>query len=274
MPHSLPLVPNQRRRLFVQAAAFTVLAPAAYPAQAQIALSTAINRTARFRALSQRCAKAYCQLFLEVLPENARDVISVAQRLIELGFEDLAKGSFSGAAGQQLQAVRQQAVALKSLLAAPPNKSAVASVSGQADLMLLAADKATQALEEQSRQGSAKLVSLAGRQRMLSQRLAKNYFMLATGLQSKQPREQISADAADFKAALTALAASPLSTPSIRNELALAESQWVFFSSALQHKPEPEALRTIATTSERLLEVMNNLTNLYDAALRDLLGQA
>lgn len=270
----MPPAPNPRRRLFTQAAAFTILAPTVYPAHAQIAVSTAINRTARFRALSQRCAKAYCQQFLEVLPENARDVMNVAQRLIDAGFEDLAKGSFPGPAGPQLQAVRQQATALKGLLAAPPNRGAVANVSAQADLMLAAADKATQVLEEQARQSSAKLVNLAGRQRMLSQRLAKNYFLLAAGVDSRQQREQSSADAADFKRALATLAESPLSTPSIRNELALAESQWIFFAAALQRKAEPEALRTVATTSERLLEVMNNLTNLYDAALKDLLGQA
>lgn len=274
MTRILPRAPDSRRRRFTQAAAFTFLLPAAYPVHAQIAMSTAINRTARFRALSQRCAKAYCQQFLEVLPESAREVMSVAQRLIDLGFDDLAKGSFSGAATEQLRVVLQQATALKGLMAAPPSRSAVASVSVQADLMLGAADKATRALEEQSRQSSAKLVNLAGRQRMLSQRLAKNYFLSAAGVDSKQQREQSFADAADFKRALTTLAESVLSTPGIRNELALAESQWIFFSAALQRKAEPETLRTVATTSERLLEVMNNLTNLYDAALKDLLGQA
>ena len=87
-------------------------------------------------------------------------------------------------------------------------------------------------------------------------------------------RDQSAADTVEFRQALATLGAAPISTPSIRNELQLAESQWVFFASALQRKPEPEALRTVATTSERLLEVMNNLTNLYDAALKDLLGSA
>jgi hypothetical protein len=31
-------------------------------------------------------------------------------------------------------------------------------------------------------------------------------------------------------------------------------------------------MRTVATTSERLLEVNNNLAELYEIALRDLLG--
>lgn len=83
------------RRTLLKAAALGALLPTAWSANAEIPLSTAINRAARFRALSQRCAKAYCQTYLEVLPENARDTLNTAQRLIQVGFEDLGKGGFS-----------------------------------------------------------------------------------------------------------------------------------------------------------------------------------
>jgi hypothetical protein len=248
--------------------------PALSSAQAQMSLSTAINRTARFRALSQRCAKAYTQLYLDVLPEAARDTLSTAQRLIQVGFEDLGKAPFSAGVARQIAAVQQEAAALTSQLGAAPSKAAVASVNAQADRMLAAAQRATEVLEEAAKQPTAKLVNLAGRQRMLSQRQAKNYFLVAAGQDPRMLRDQSAADTVEFRQALASLGAAPISTPSIRNELQLAESQWLFFASALQRKPEPEALRTVATTSERLLEVMNNLTNLYDAALKDLLGSA
>jgi hypothetical protein len=267
-------VPSGKRRLLLRAAALGALLPAAYAANAELSLSTAINRTARFRALSQRCAKAYCQLYLDVLPDNARDSLNTAQRLMQIGFEDLGNASLPANVAKQILGVQQEATALNALLGAAPTKTSVASVSAQADKMLAAANKATEALEGLAKQSSAKLVNLAGRQRMLSQRLGKNYFLIAAGQQAAPLHEQMSSDSDEFRQALSSLAAAPISTPSIRNELALAEAQWMFFLAAVNRKPEPDTLRTVATTSERLLEVMNKLTNLYDAALTEVLGQA
>ena len=79
-------------------------------------------------------------------------------------------------------------------------------------------------------------------------------------------------DSTEFRQALAQLAAAPISTPAIRNELALGEAQWVFFDAALQRKADERGLETVGTTSERLLEVMDRLTGLYDTALKEVLG--
>src|SRR3989344_2259675 len=83
---------------------------------------------------------------------------------------------------------------------------------------------------------------------------------------------QLASDAADFRQALQTLKAAPVSTSSIRNELELADSQWLFFESALRRPADDAGLNAVATTSERLLGVMDKLTGLYDAALREVLG--
>lgn len=248
------------------------LLPSARAANAPLSLSTAINRTARFRALSQRMAKAYCQSYLNVLPDQAKSVLGTAQKLFDNGFADLAKADLSADLTKQIAAIQSEVSALRNLVAKPPSKEQVALVNLQADSVLKLADDTTQSLEGTSKNASLKLVNLAGRQRMLSQRMAKNYFLLAANFSQGAIKDQLNADASAFKQAFATLKAAPISTAAIRNELELGQSQWVFFESAIARKPDAEGLSAVATTSERLLEVMNKLTSHYDDALREILG--
>lgn len=260
------------RRAMLQTVAVVLLAPALTPAHAQLAISTAINRTGRFRAMSQRIAKTYCQMYLNVLPEQTRAVMTTARQLVRSGFEDLAKVQWPSDLGRLVADVQKQADALESLLVMPPTRESVGAVAVQSDKMMAAAQAATEAFEKFGKTGTAKLVNVAGRQRALSQRLAKNYFLVAAKIEGKGTQDQMKADAAEFRLAMSTLAAAPISTPAIRNELSLGDSQWIFFDAALQRKTDDRGLEVVGTTSERLLEVMDRLTGLYDAALKEVLG--
>ena len=270
-----------QRRVALQWVAAGVLLPTwatwATGAQAQMGLSGAINYAGWFRALSQRMAKAYCQQYLQVLPAAAVDVMGLARKMAQAGSGELAKGAQSGQwpaeVGRQLAEVQKQFALLNQMTSAPATTTAlVAAASEQADRTLLIAQAVTEAIEKLAQAPSARLVNLAGRQRMLSQRLAKNYFLSAAKVDSKVVQAQLASDAADFRQALQTLKAAPVSTSSIRNELELADSQWLFFESALRRPADDAGLNAVATTSERLLGVMDKLTGLYDAALREVLG--
>lgn len=50
------------KRTALKLLSFALIAPAAQSSISQISNATASNRAGRFRALSQRCLKAYCQL--------------------------------------------------------------------------------------------------------------------------------------------------------------------------------------------------------------------
>ena len=270
-----------QRRVALQWVAAGVLLPTwatwATGAQAQMGLSGAINYAGWFRALSQRMAKAYCQQYLQVLPAAAVDVMGQTRKMVQTGSGELARGMQSGQwpaeVGRQLAEVQKQFALLNQMTSAPATTTAlVAAASEQADRTLLIAQAVTEAIEKMAQAPSARLVNLAGRQRMLSQRLAKNYFLSAAKVDSKVVQAQLASDAADFRQALQTLKAAPVSTSSIRNELELADSQWLFFESALRRPADDAGLNAVATTSERLLSVMDKLTGLYDAALREVLG--
>ena len=274
---STDAMPCQRRAV-LQWAAAGILVPAwASGAQAQVGLASAINYAGWFRALSQRLAKAYCQQYLRVLPVEATEVMARARKMAQSGAVELSRNLPSGQwpteVARNLEEVQKQFLLLNQLTAAAATRAeAVAAASEQADRTLVIAQTVTESIERMAPVPSARLVNLAGRQRMLSQRLAKNYFLAAARLDSKLSQSQRVADANDFRQALQTLAAAPMSTATIRGELELGASQWLFFESALNRPADEAGLRTVATTSERLLEVMDRLTGLYEAALREVMG--
>lgn len=262
------------KRDFSQFVLLLPLGAGAQSAFAQVAVATAINRAARFRALSQRCAKAYLQLQLDVLPESAQEILVAVKRLTQVGFDDLSKANLPAEATKLLNVVQQDSTALMTLVAVAPTRDRAIAVVEMADKLLASAERLTQTIEALASQTTAKLINLAGRQRMLSQRLAKNYMLTALGAETRASREQIAADWAAFPLALKTLVDAPISTPSIRNDLQSAQEQWIFFEVALNRKPDLKSLSNIATTSERLLEINDKLTVSYEAALKDLLGSS
>lgn len=265
---------NTRRAYISAACAVTLLTAMPLKAQAQISTALAINRAARLRALSQRGTKLYAQQLLDVMAQNARDNLGIAQKLIQLSLDDLSRAAISGATASQFASVTQNANSFTSILTTTPSQESLARINSAADRLLAEADKLTGMLEASSKQRSAKLINTSGRQRMLSQRLAKNYFLTTSGIETPIIRAQLSDDRSEFKANFDALNAAPVSTPAIRNDLQLLQAQWTFFDLAISRKADPESMRTVATTSERLLEVSNSLTNHYETALRDLLGNS
>jgi outer membrane murein-binding lipoprotein Lpp len=260
-----------RRRIF-ELGILCTLTPWSIGADAQIAVATAINRAGRFRALAQRSVKAYAQLVLDITPGASRNTLAQAQQLMAQGLDDLSKAGLGGEAASTLLMVRQDVAALSTALSGTPSKANLPKLSIQADKLTAAADKLTSLVEAGAKQGGSRIVNIAGRQRMLSQRMAKNYLLTVAVADSKALRDELAADRVEFKKALAALEAAPVSTLAIRNDLQQLQNQWTFLEAAISRAADPETLRTVSTASERVLELANNLTVQYEAALKDVLG--
>ncbi len=258
------------RRTFVQVSVAGLCLPAAFATHAEVALATSINRTARFRALSQRSAKGYVQLVLNILPDATKNTIATSQRLMLSSLDELALGNYSAEVSQNIAAIKVEAAVLNALLATAPKRDMLVAVSVQADKLTEQANKTTELLANQTKSGNAKIVAIADKQRMLSQRLAKNYFLQAANLNTAAVRQQLASDRAEFKAGLTMLKDAPISTANIRQDIELCAMQWYLFETSIDKpRSRPFVMDDVAVSSERLLDITSSLSSHYEKAVKD-----
>lgn len=231
-------------------------------------LNEAINKSGRQRMLSQRLAKSYLQLGQGTDVEHSRKILATSVTLFEQQLSELLV--FAPTA--EIRSVFEKMEGAWSeykliLLGLAPNPQGAREVMLISEKILALAQTATLQLEKHSGSPGAKLVNVAGRQRMLSQRMAKYYQAMQWGVAPPDSSEKLDAARKEFIAGMEFLLASASNTPKIKAGLALAQQQWLFFDMALSQsgdgREKKQFATNVATTSERILEVMDGIAALY-----------
>lgn len=262
---NIPVVLGRACMALVVLAALLAMAPA----QAQIAdLNGAINKAGRERMLSQRMAKAWLQLAQAVDPARSKrvldnSIVSFERQLLEL--QNFAPTPEIRATYLELQRVWLDYRNALTMLS--PTRESALRILHLSDETLALAHRATTQLEALSGTPAARLVNLSGRQRMLSQRMAKLFQADAWGATGPETAAELIDARHEFTVALAELQATPANTGRLRAELELVAQQWYFFESALTQQdldPRTRAVN-VATTSERILEAMESVVGLYEA---------
>jgi len=260
-----------RRHWMTHLAGTTALATMglALPAQAQInSLNEAINKAGRQRMLSQRMAKAWLALGQGIEIKRAEKVLYDSMALFDRQFVELKAYAPTPEIKATYAAQEACWADYKAALVgnAPDRAAAPLLLSLDAKVLKLA-HQGTVQLEQFSGKAVGKLVNVAGRQRMLSQRTAKFYLSQRWGANVPEAGKELTTARQEFKQALSTLNGAPQATSTIRDLLALAEQQWVFFENALNRLNDSAGGERRATevfaTSEHILQVMDQVTGLY-----------
>ncbi|HMC15951.1 MAG TPA: type IV pili methyl-accepting chemotaxis transducer N-terminal domain-containing protein, partial [Albitalea sp.] len=220
------------------------------------------------RMLSQRMAKSYFAIGQSVEPQLADRTLSASMALFDRQLADLklfAPQPAIRTTYMQLETAWGEYKA--ALVGAMPGKAHAEEVIALAGKVLALAHLGTGQLEKVSNRPVGKLVNVSGRQRMLSQRMAAFYLSASWGVQVALSNAEIAKAREEFTGAHTLLKTAPEATSAIKSELELAEMQWSFFDAALHTlKPGTPDLRHMShvfTTSERILQVMDDVTGMY-----------
>ncbi len=230
---------------------------------AQAADAAAINLAGQQRMLSQRIVKSWCQIGLNVLPAMSEAQLDDAVRQFQSNLEALDIAASTPEARNALAGLRAAWTPLRGASAGVIRQSDAAQLDGRAEDVLMAAERLTRILQDQATVPVGRWVNLAGRQRMLSQRLVKLYMLHQWQVSSATQREEIERVQNEFAGALASMQQRAGNSPELRTELDNLALQWEWLQTALATEGAESFRLIMAEGGEAILELADRITLLY-----------
>jgi len=247
-----------------------MLAMSIFPAQAEIDnISQAINESGRLRMLTQRMAKAHFLRAMDIQPDVTKNQFNKSIFKFEDNINKLKifTNTLQEASelNHSISQIEKQWQNYKQTLMMDLHDGYASQILEQSDLTLMACEKLVVLLEKTAQRQSAHWVNLSGRQRMLSQRIAKLYTAISLSGHNSLYDQGLQAAVLEFDIALAALKKSPDNTLFLTHKLNKVSTQWNFSKQGLRVLNEGSSTPlVIFMTTETILKQMNDITSLYE----------
>lgn len=224
----------------------------------------AINKAGRQRMLSERMVKAYIQLSVEVDMQKAESQLESAIALFEKQLEQLTSYAPTSSIMLNIDAVKKQWDKTALILKKTPTTESIPELITQGELLVHRSNQVVLDIQQYSGNQSAALVNTSGRQRMLSQRMAKYYFAHLAGQRQPITITNFENSLAEFEKGLTDLSVSNLNTQQINKALKKVKAQLHFSKAGFKGLNEGHYTpHVISRTTESMLKRMESITQQY-----------
>lgn len=235
-------------------------------------MGEAINIAGRQRMLSQRIAQSY--FLAGIKPESTRGQTQLNRAALEFerNLHDLKDYPPAKSLRGDIAAVHALWIPYKTLVSAPVNKINAEVVLAQSNAILKKAHFYVTQLEKVSGTSKAEIINISGRQRMLSQRIAKNFLAAYWEVNGTLSTEALYEDLAEYENVLTYLSESELNTPEISTQLNKVKGQFAYASKGFDGVMSLSGARLIHVvtgTTDSMLRGMNIVTGQYAQLLKD-----
>lgn len=239
-----------------------------------------VNRAGQLRMLSQRLLKHWLLRLAGVQVTQHLALQTDSAQRIDANLALLGKNLSQPTFGDLLADVVTDWKALKKALKAAPAPDQLAPLNALAERLLQDAERLTASLEGAGSVAPLRMLNMAGRQRMLSQRFAKASLLgaLESGEPQLQHQAEMEAARQAFEQGLAYLNGLPLSTPDIRRTLESAAQGWQQVLTGADHVRRPAGrdrllrLEGLAAASESLLDDFETLSAQYERSMQMLMG--
>ena len=234
-------------------------------------LGDAINTAGRQRMLSQRMGKAWLALVHGIEKSSAQSALDKSMALFDRQLAELKAYAATAEIRDTYSKLESSWSGYKgALVGSAPSRESAANMLQLNATVLALAQQGTVQFEAAQGKPLGKLVNVAGRQRMLSQRMAMYFLAARLPVDAATASIEIDKARSEFSNAMVLLHKAPETTPKIEEDLKVADAQWLFFESALKKVTLTEssthkALIDVFQASENLLLVMDRFTGMYSS---------
>lgn len=245
------------------AAAAPEASAAAPPIGPITSISEGIDKAGRQRMLTQRIVKCYAQKGQDIRYLVAAAELDESVRVFERQLQQL-KGFAQDAESQRLLAlIEQRWLALKQIAIGEVSRTQAEALRILAEQTLTTANQLVLLLEERSDSNQGHLVNLAGRQRMLTQRMANLYLLMAWGFEDPGYLADYEQAVREFEAAMFELKTAGENTPEINQALQQVSSMWQMFKFSSRVDQGEYAPSLVTRLLDKMLLRMNEVTGMY-----------